>query len=466
VSTRHADRKIAAILAADVAGYSRLMGVDEEGTLARLKAHRSSLIDPKIAEHRGRIVKTTGDGMLAVFDSVVEAVRCALDVQRGMRERNVSERRDQQIEFRVGLNIGDIIADEGDIFGDGVNIAARLQELAVPGGICLSRPAFDQIEGKLPFSHRKLGPCTLKNIARPIEVFAIDIDVSAGASQSGLKQKIGFCRAPDGVQLAYATVGSGPPLVKTANWMNHLEYDWKSPIWQHFLHGLAKNFTLYRYDERANGLSDWNVSEISFESFVSDLETVVDVIGLKRFPLLGISQGCPVAIAYALRHPERVSHLILYGGFAVGGMKRSAAAAERRNAIKTLMREGWGTENPAFRQIFTSQFIPDGTKEQFDWFNELQRTAISPENAVRVMDATGEIDLRDELAKVSIPTLVMHAHGDAGIPFELGRAMAAGIPGAQFVALDSRNHLLLEHEPAARQMLEEIREFVGRSPAR
>ena len=191
--------------------------------------------------------------------------------------------------------------------------------------------------------------------------------------------------ARDGVQLAYSRIGSGPPLVKTGNWMTHLEFDFESPIWRHLYRELSRDHMLIRYDARGNGLSDRDVEDVSFETFVSDLETVVDAAGLDRFALLGISQGCAVSVAYAVRHPERVTHLILFGGYAVGWAKRARSAAEKEQgaAMMTLMRLGWGQENAAFRQLFTSQFIPGGTKEQTDWFNELQRISTSPEDAVR-----------------------------------------------------------------------------------
>lgn len=276
-----------------------------------------------------------------------------------------------------------------------------------------------------------------------------------------LEQRIAFCRAPDGVRLAYATVGSGPPIVKTANWLNHLEYDWESPIYRGLFQGLARDRTLVRYDARGNGLSDWEVATIDFEAFVSDLETVMDAAGLDRVPLFCMSQGCAVAIAYAVRHPERVSHLILHGGFAVGPLRRSPAEAENMRAMMHLIRTGWGTDNPAFRQMFTSLFFPEGTKEIFDSFNELQRICISPENAFRIREAVGNIDVRDLLPRVKVPTLVTHSRGDAVAAYELGRAMASEIPGARFVTLQSKNHALLDTEPAHARLLEEIRRFLA-----
>jgi class 3 adenylate cyclase/pimeloyl-ACP methyl ester carboxylesterase len=451
-----ATRRIAAILAADVAGYSRLMGADEEGTLERLKAHRRELIDLKIAEHHGRIVKTAGDGMLAEFASVVDAVRCAVEVQRGMSERNAKISVDKRIEFRVGINLGDIIIDDDDIYGDGVNIAARLEGIAEPGGICISRQARDHLLERLSFTCEKVGLRNLKNIAKPVEVYSVNFD------SVRMTQEINYCRASDGVRLAYATVGQGPPLVKTANWMNHLEYDWESPIWHHLLEGLARNHTLIRYDARGNGLSDWDVDEISLEAWVGDLETVVNAVEIERFPLFGVSQGCAVSIAYAVRHPERLSHLILYGGFALGGHKRSPGEAEERSAMGTLMRLGWGMDSPAFRQMFTSQFIPEATKEQADWFNDLQRNTTSPECAARFFETAGNIDVREMLPQVTVPTLVMHARGDLICPIEAGRQMAAGIPGARFIALPGRNHLFLKHEPAAARFFEEVILFLNK----
>ena len=232
--------------------------------------------------------------------------------------------------------------------------------------------------------------------------------------------------------------------------MTHLEFDFESPIWRHLYRELSRDHSLIRYDARGNGLSDRDIEDVSLETFVSDLEAVVDASGLERFALLGISQGCAVSIAYVVRHPERITHLALYGGVAVGSAKRALPEAEKEQkaAMLTLMRVGWGQENAAFRQLFTSLFVPGGTKEQADWFNELQRISTSLEDAVRNAMATREMDVSALLSQVTVPTLVMHARDDACIPFELGRRLAGGIPAARFVSLPSRNHLILEDEPA------------------
>ena len=312
---------------------------------------------------------------------------------------------------------------------------------------------------KLALGYRSLGPQNLKNIPEPLEVFAIKGD---GLAATDGRQEIRYCRAPDGVRLAYAISGQGPPLVKTANWLNHLEYDWESPIFRHLFHGLSRNRTLIRYDARGNGLSDWDVPELSLDAWVSDLETVVDAAGLQRFPLFGISQGCAIAVTYAARHPDRVSHLVLLGGYIVGANRRGPENREKLKALATLIKMDWGSDSPAIRQMFAMQLAPGATKEQVDSFNELQRRTTSPDVAYRHFEAVGDVDTTEFLSKVTAPTLVMHARGDLQVPFDLGRQLAAAIPGARFVALQSRNHLLLEGEPAATRFFEEVDLFLGR----
>ena len=452
------ERRLAAILAADVFGYSRMMSEDEAGTLAALQAHRSQLLDPAITRHHGRIVKLMGDGLLAEFASVVEAVDCAAEIQREMAARNAGAGKRQMI-FRIGVHLGDVIVEGDDIYGDGVNIAARLEGIAEPGGICISRQAHDQVHKKLALGYRSLGPQHLKNIPDPVEAFAIQGDGLAAADD---KQEIRYCRAPDGVRLAYAAVGQGPPLVKAANWLNHLEYDWESPVWRELLHGIASRYTLIRYDARGNGLSDWDVPELSLDAWVSDLETVVDAAGVKRFPLFGLSQGCAISVAYAVRHPERVSHLILLGGYLAGASKRSAEMREKRKALATLIRMDWGADSAAFRQMFTMQLVPDASKEQIDSFNELQRRTTSPEYAARHFEAVGEVDVSGLAARITSPTLVMHSRDDLQVPIAAGRELAARIPEARFVALQSRNHILLGNEPAAARFFEEIELFLAK----
>jgi pimeloyl-ACP methyl ester carboxylesterase/DNA-binding CsgD family transcriptional regulator len=278
---------------------------------------------------------------------------------------------------------------------------------------------------------------------------------------SPVRQTIRFRTSPDGTRIACAESGGGPPLIKVANWLSHLEFEWDSPVWRHWLSELSRRYRLIRYDQRGCGLSDWG-APVSFDAMLQDLEMVVDATGLARFPLLCISQGAALGIAYAVKHPERVSHLLIHGGYARGRTRRASNDAEREIAqmMLKMVELGWGQSNPAFRQVFTSRFIPGASLEQQRWFNELQRTSTSPANALRVLEVVGRIDVTDMLPKVACPTLVLHAVNDAAVPFEEGRMIASLVPGARFVSLDSQNHLLLESEPAWRRFLEEAEAFL------
>jgi pimeloyl-ACP methyl ester carboxylesterase/DNA-binding CsgD family transcriptional regulator len=283
-----------------------------------------------------------------------------------------------------------------------------------------------------------------------------------------VSQKIRYANSKDGAKLAWADAGSGPVLVKAANWMTHLEYEWESPVWRHWMRFFSEHFRYIRYDERGCGMTDRNINDLSFESWVDDLETVIDASEPQEpFALLGISQGGATCVGYALRHPDRVSKLILYGGYARGVSHRGDFEKEKvYRAIIDLVRLRWGDENPAFRQIFTSRFIPGGTEEQIGWFNELCRKTTSPENAARLMEARADIDVSERLSEIRVPTLVLHSREDDVVPIALGQELAADIPGAQFVELDSKNHVLLENEPAWGRFCDEVLEFMGLSGQR
>ena len=275
-------------------------------------------------------------------------------------------------------------------------------------------------------------------------------------------QEVRFCRTGDGVNLAVAVAGGGLPLVKTGTWLTHIEHDWHSPVWSPLFSRLAERCSLIRYDPRGCGLSDREVADLSFEGFVRDLETVVDALRLERFAMFGLSQGAAVAIAYAARHPDRVSRLILSGGFALGWRKRgSAAEIATREAMLTLIEHGWGQDNPAFRQLFTSRLWPDTTAEQMHSMNELQRLSASPRNAIRVQRAVGDIDVTPLLSAIAIPSLVLHSRDDANIPLEMGLMLAREIRDARFVEIDSRNHIPLSHEPEWQRYVGELVGFIA-----
>jgi pimeloyl-ACP methyl ester carboxylesterase len=257
-------------------------------------------------------------------------------------------------------------------------------------------------------------------------------------------------------------VGSGPTLVKVANWLSHVEYDWKSPIWSDFNHHLAERYRLIRYDARGNGLSDWAADDISFEAFVRDLATVIDAQKLDRVSLLGISQGAAVALAYAAQHPDRVDKLVLHGGYARGRNRRgSAADRDQAHLFLTLMRQGWGDEHSVFMKLFSAAYLPDGTPEQIRWYTDLQRVATTAENAMRIRHACDEVDIMDRLAEVRAPALVLHSRYDNVVPFDQGRLLAASLPNAHFVPLESHNHIILPKERAWQTFVEEIDSFLA-----
>lgn len=278
-----------------------------------------------------------------------------------------------------------------------------------------------------------------------------------------MKQCIRYVRTSDDVSLAWAEAGRGMPLVRAANWLTHLDYDWQSPVWRHWNEFLAGHFRYIRHDERGCGMTDWKVGDVSFPRWVEDLELVVDAAGIEQpFVLLGISQGAATAVAYAVRHPQRVSHLVLYGGYAVGTYRRGDDEATRLfKAVIEVMRVGWDKDNPVFRQMFTSRFIPEGSSEQLDWFNMLCRKSTTAEIGAALMSARAEVDARDLLAQVRVPTLVLHGNRDQIVPPSEGRRLAREIPGAIFVALDSCNHVLLEHEPAWLAFQQAVLGFTG-----
>lgn len=277
-----------------------------------------------------------------------------------------------------------------------------------------------------------------------------------------MEQEIRFCTAADGTRLACAASGEGMPLVKSAHWLTHLGHDWTSPIWRHQHLDLSRRFRLLRYDQRGCGLSDHEVDDMNLETWVRDLETVVDSAGLDRFVLLGMSQGGPIAIEYAARHPERVSHLVLYGSYVRGRRYwEGGDQAREADALLELIRLGWSRENPAFRQVFSSLFIPGAGMEQIQQFNELQRLSTSAETAARIVSAIDRLDVTETARGLKVPTLVMHCEDEARIPFSEGRRLAGEIPGARFVPLAGRNHIMLEGEPAWETFLSELLRFTG-----
>jgi pimeloyl-ACP methyl ester carboxylesterase/DNA-binding CsgD family transcriptional regulator len=277
-----------------------------------------------------------------------------------------------------------------------------------------------------------------------------------------MEQEIRFCSSADGVRIAYAKVGKGPPIVRVGTYLTHLEYDWRSPVWRPWLDNFSRFHTLYRYDARGCGLSDWEVEDFSIEALLSDLEAVVDAADLERFVIFGMSQGGGTGVWYASRHPERVSHLIICGGYLQGPQFSPPKSIdyEEFEIRKKLFKLAWATDNPAYRQVFSTSLLPEGTSEQIKWLNDLQRLSTSAGNAARLTEGYSHINVVKEASNLSVPTLILHARNDMMVGFEEGRKLAAHIPGALFVPLDSKNHLLLPSENAWRQFWQHVYSFL------
>ncbi len=276
-------------------------------------------------------------------------------------------------------------------------------------------------------------------------------------------QDIRFCSSRDGTRIAFACAGSGPPLVCAGHSFSHLEHEWDCAVWRPFLELLGRGRSLVRYDMRGTGLSDRQGVEFSLARYAEDLEAVVTAAGLKQFDLLGMTGGGALAVTHAVRHPQQVTRLVLLGSYLQGRSVRSKTQEEREETelILKLIELGWGQDNPTFRQLFTYQFVPDATALQLQSFNELMRQSARADQAAALLRAWFAADLSELAPRLRVPTLVMHAKGDLRIPYDQGRSLAASIPGARFVSLESRNHILLDHEPAWAQFVAELEAFLA-----
>jgi DNA-binding winged helix-turn-helix (wHTH) protein/pimeloyl-ACP methyl ester carboxylesterase len=336
-----------------------------------------------------------------------------------------------------------------------------VSDAAVSSAISAARRALDD-DGTRQQHIRTMHGRGFRFVSPVVEAGAQAPHAASASDRELRQQEIRYCQSADGTRITYALAGSGPPLVKAANWLHHLEFDWESPVWRHFFQEFTSKHRLLRYDGRGMGLSAWNVVDFSFERQMEDLEAVVERAGLTRFALFGISQGCSKAITYAARYPERVSRLVLLGGYARGWKCRDEpAGAVMRQAAIEMIRVGWGQDNPAVRQMFTSLYMPDAPAEAQRWFSDLQRKTTSGENAAAILDVHGGVSVRAVLPLVRTPTLVIHARHDGGVPFEQGQELAAGIPGARFAVLDTTNHILPATDPAWVRCASLIQEFLA-----
>ncbi|MFV0514914.1 MAG: alpha/beta fold hydrolase [Jhaorihella sp.] len=458
--------RLAAIVVIDMAGYARLMEDGAEDLLARQGTHRAEVIDPALADHGGRVVKTMGDGLLAEFATARAAIACVLAIQTGLAAREAHRPPDRRIQYRAGVSVGDVIDQAGDLFGDCVNLSARLETVSEPGGVCVSETALSMLPPDEQAGFRDMGSQRLKNLSRPVRIWQWTPQPRQefdALNREADQQRIGFCTATDGVQLAYARLGRGPIVFKAPNWVNHLDYDWKSPISGPGFARIARSCELVRFDQRGNGLSDWAAEDISETAMLADMECVVAAAGLARFALFGQSQGCAFSVRYAATHPEKVACMVLLGGYGRGVLRRGdPAQAELHTATNNMIRVGWGSVNPAYRHMFTESMLPDASPAQKLYMDEQQRLSTTPENAARINAMNAEVDVMDLAARIRAPTLICHAEGDRRIPLDEGRRLAGAIPGAEFVTLPGSNHMLVEGTEAFDVFHDRMDSFVAR----
>ncbi len=483
----------------DIAGYTLIMGRDEGKAVRALAEHRNVLrsLLPKFS---GRLIGEIGDGTLSSFHSALDAVNCACEVQSTLSG-------DPELQLRIGIHVGDVLFQDNTVLGDGVNVASRIHSLAPPGGICVSERVYDDIRNKPEIDARSLGEKTLKNVSRPIKVYAITNAGSSSvpirsartrtlivsiallfavvigiatysrfrtsttlapslpqSSRSHVDLNIAFCQTSDGVRIAYATVGkaSALPVVEIIGWGSHLERSVEGSTEAKYLQYMGEHYLYVRYDGRGSGLSDRGEQDFSLDARVRDLEAVMDALKLRKAALFGDSAGGATAIAYTARHPERVSRLALYGSFL--HWAQSDEQVQRWKAMITLARSDWGTDAPAYRQMWASLFMPDATPSDLRSLAENERKSMTAEDAAAFLTANLAIDVTALAPKVAVPTLVIHGRGDLVAPFEQGRQIATLIPGARLVTLEDRNHIWPDGDPAAMQFFLAFTGFLNEDP--
>jgi class 3 adenylate cyclase/pimeloyl-ACP methyl ester carboxylesterase len=458
-------RRLSAVLALDVVGYTALMHKDAPGVVAALNAIYRSVVAPAAKAAEGRVVKLLGDGALIEFPAAGAALECAVGIQREMRRPDPPYRFPEPILLRAGLHAGDVIAEHNDIFGEGITVATRLQAAAQPGGVVASRSFCDLAGSIAGVRLRREGLHNFKGLPQPIEVLSVDftdpeIETRRGALAHA--QEIRFCSSKDNIRLAWTVNGAGATIVKAPNWIGHLELDWRDPAISPIVTTIAEKWRLVRFDQRGNGLSDWDVGDISFDRFVDDLECIFDAAEVERAPIVGISQGCAIAAAFAARRPERVSAIVMLGGFPQGRDKRrSKSDRDHARALRAMMAAGWDDPYPSLRDLIANVIVPQASEEERRRFAENMRQIISPENVARIRRAVDSIDVTPLLRQVKAPCLVLHCSGDRMQPVAQGRAFAAGLPDARFIAYDSANHVPTESDPIWPVMRREIQDFLA-----
>lgn len=459
-------RRLAAILSLDVVGYSRMMQGGSNSLLKTLNSLYRDLVTPVVEQRNGRVVKLLGDGALIEFPSAGKALEAAIAIQTQLRDPDQPYMVPERIQLRAGLHVGDVTVEGDDIFGDGVNIAARLQAAAEPGGVLVSRMLCDLAGSDFTKRLHGEGLHTFKGIVQPIEVLSVDFtdEIACKSRFTFAKaQEIQYRRTDDGVNLAWSASGEGPPVVKAPNWVGHLELDWRNPGMAPICTSIAQHHRLIRFDARLNGLSDWEAQTCTFDRFVDDLEEIYEAAEIEKAPILAMSQGAAVAAAFAARRPERVSAIVMIGGFPVGRAKRTSQKdAERASALKQMMTAGWDDDYPSLRDLMAQIIVPGASQEAQKQYAQDMRKMISPENMGRYRDVIDHIDIRQLLPSVQAPSLICHATGDRMQPVEQGRQFAKGLPNAKFIAYDSANHGMLDNDPEWPRLERDVLVFLAR----
>ena len=469
------NRSLTAIMFTDIVGYTSLMEQDEAKAIDARERHRE-IVGVLVKQFQGTVVDQTGDEILTTFPSALRAVDCSLAIQAALRD-------DSDLKLRIGIHLGEVLKKEDEVIGDGVNVASRIRPLARAGGICVSESVLHLVRNRPHIRAEPLGPHALKNVDQPVKVFAIASDspparppsrrrrrlmVLAGVSVillvasvifvknraailsrivldaprlfvDPMKQEIGFATTSDGVRIAYATTGEGPPLVCVLGWATHLERGLGSPVYdsEGWISWLSKRHLLVRYDGRGFGLSDRDVEDFSLEARVRDVEAVVDALGLSRFSIYAMSSGGPAAVAYTVHNPERVSRLILAGTYAT--VLLDSEEREQWEGMLSLFRTSW--DSRIVRSMMTSFVMPDGDEVlQRVWNEFLRISGDGPAIAGFFQAGLFDTDTRELARRIEVPTLVIHGQEDRVVPIARGRDLAALIPGARFEIILGANH--------------------------
>ncbi|MCR9137615.1 MAG: alpha/beta fold hydrolase [Alphaproteobacteria bacterium] len=449
-------RKISAVLSLDVVDYTRRMAEDEDATLKELQRLLSRVVRPAVQANSGRIFKLMGDGALVEFDTAAAAIAAAGTILQKMHDDSMS--------LRAGIHAGDVMVNGDDLFGEAVNVAARLQTSAQPGTCLVSKTAVEVAGTSLGVSLRPESSMRLKGVPNPVEAYSIDLDGDkrrAKNMRQSSTQDIRFATSKDGTTLAWTSTGEGRRILATANWIRHLEYDWTMNTIAGWIPLLSERYSLLRYDGRNNGLSERGVADVSLERLVEDIEAVLDSAGIERIPLFGISFGATIAAAFAARHPDRVAGLVLLGGFAQGLQERQQPGiAAHGRAMMEMGLDGWNDDYPSARDLMAQSFAPGASPHDQRTYAEFMKVAMDHQDYLRIGPVVANVDIVDLLPDITCPAIVLHANKDRMHNVEQGRRLASGIGNARLIGLDTINNTMPEYDPAWPKALAEIEGFL------